>query len=73
MIAIVPVVFLVPTVFVFVPPAVVLAPAAFTGFAQFATLMVCLTTIAPVVFDRFVQIVLGVLDPALAMFVNVLP
>lgn len=73
MIPIVPVVLLVPAVLVFVPPPMILAPAAFPSLAQFVPLMVRLTAVAPVAFDRLMQFVLCVLDAPLASFVDLLP
>jgi hypothetical protein len=65
-IVLVPVVLGVPAVLVFVPPLVARAPAALARNVQFATLMICLPTVASVVFNGFVQVVFGVPDTPLA-------
>ena len=67
-IAVIPVALGVPAVFVLVPPAVMLTPAAFADFMQLAALMIGLSAIAAVVLNGFVQIVLRMLDAAMALF-----
>jgi hypothetical protein len=51
---------------VLIPPAMLLPPAALARFVQFAALVVGLAAVAPVAFDGFVQLVLGMSDATLA-------
>ena len=66
MVVFVPIAFLVPAVVVFIPPLMALAPAVFPCRVQFTTLVICLSAVAPVFFDCFVELMLRVNDPALA-------
>jgi hypothetical protein len=65
-IAIIPVVLGAPAMLVLIPPAMLLPPAALARFVQFAALVVGLAAVAPVAFDGFVQLVLGMSDATLA-------
>jgi hypothetical protein len=71
----VPVAVGVPAVFVFVPPAVMFAPAAFAGFVQFVALVIGLTAITSMALDGAMELMLLVGDAALAAvaFVGVQP
>jgi hypothetical protein len=65
-IALVPITCRVPTVLVFIPPSVTLAPAALPCRMQFATLVIRLPAVPSVVLDGFVQVMLSMLHAALA-------
>jgi hypothetical protein len=65
-VVVVPVAFGAPAVFVLIPPAVPLAPAAFSRVAQFTALVICLPAVATMSLDGLVEFMLGVRDPALA-------
>jgi hypothetical protein len=65
-VVLVPIAFLVPAVLVFIPPLMPLAPAMFPCRVQFTTLVICLSAVASVFFDCFVELMLRVDDPALA-------
>ena len=65
-IVLIPITFLAPAVLVFIPPLVPLAPATLPRRVQFTTLVICLSAIAPVFFDCFVEFMLRADDPALA-------
>ena len=67
MIMVVPVLLGMPALVVFVPPAMVPTPAAFTRRLQFAALVIGLLAVAAVVLDGLMQIVLGVLEAMLAL------
>ena len=67
---VVPVAFVVPTMLVFIPPTMMFAPALFACFPQLAAFVIGLTAVTAMMFDRFVQIVFGVLDPALAPLID---
>jgi hypothetical protein len=71
-VAVIPVTLIMPTTLMFVPPAMMLAPALFANFVQLASFVIGLLAVPPMTFDRFVQFVVGMLDPALASFVDVL-
>jgi len=65
-VVLVPIAFLVPAVLMFIPPLLSFAPAMLPCGTQFATLVICLSAVAPVFFDCFVELMLRVDDPALA-------
>jgi hypothetical protein len=67
MIGIVPVLLVVPALLIFVPPLVMLVPAAFPGFLQFMTGVIGLRTVRTVMVDGIVQFVIGVDDAVLAL------
>ena len=71
-VAVIPVALVMPPALVFIPPAMMLAPAVFARFLQLAPFVVGLLARPPMTLDRFMQLVLGMLDPALASFVDVL-
>ena len=71
-IIVVPVAFVVPTMLVFIPPTMMFAPALFACFPQLAAFVIGLTAAAYMMFDRFVQIVFGMLDPAVAPLIGLL-
>jgi hypothetical protein len=71
-IIVVPVAFVVPTMLVFIPPTMMFAPALFARLPQLAAFVIGLTATASMMFDRFVQIVFGMLDPALAPLIGLL-
>ena len=50
---------------VFIPPAMLLAPATLPRIAQFAALMICLVAVASMFLDGLVQFMFRVRDPAL--------
>jgi hypothetical protein len=56
----------VPAVFMFIPPAMLLAPATLARRMQLPALVIGLATVASVMFNGFVQFMLLVGDPALA-------
>jgi len=70
MVAIVPVMLFAPAMLVFIPPAMMFAPAAFAGFMQFVTLVISLWAVAAVMFDGFVQLMIGVRDAALTLLLG---
>jgi zinc transporter ZupT len=65
----------VPAVFVFVPPAVLFAPAAFAGCVQFVAFVIGLTAVASMALDGAMEFMFLVGDAALAAvdFVGVQP
>jgi hypothetical protein len=65
-VVLVPIAFLVPAVLMFIPPLMAFAPAMLARRAQFTTLVICLSAVAPVFFDCLVELMLRVDDPALA-------
>src|SRR5438552_1622352 len=65
-IMIVPIAFLVPAMFVFFPPVVPLAPTPLSRSVQFTSLVICLSAVAPMVLNSFVEIMLCMLDALLA-------
>jgi hypothetical protein len=67
-VVLVPIAFLVPAVLVFIPPLMPFAPATLPCRVQFTTLVICLSAVAPVFFDCFVEFMLRVDDSALASF-----
>ena len=71
----VPVALGVPAVFVFVPPAMLFAPAAFADLMEFAALMIGLTAVASMALDGAVEFMFLVGDAVLAAvdFVGVQP
>ena len=71
MVVLVPITLGAPAVFVFVPPPVILAPAALARFVQFMALVVCLRAVASMFFDGLVKFMVGVSDPALTALVVV--
>ena len=72
MVAVVPVAFLMPAPLVLIPPPMMLAPASFPRFPQLASFVIRLPAMAPVMLNRFMQVVLGVLDPSLAPLIDFL-
>jgi len=69
-IAVIPVALVVPPALVLIPPAMILAPALFADFVQLASFVIGLLAVPAMTLDRFMQFVLGMLDPALAMFLD---
>jgi hypothetical protein len=67
MVAIVPVVLLVPTMFILAPPAMMLTPAALARFVEFVTLVLGPPAVASVALDGLMQLMVGVCDPSLAI------
>ena len=65
MVALVPIAVGVPAVVVFIPPAMLLAPAALSRIVQFTPLLICLLAVASMFLDCLVEFMLGVSDPAL--------
>jgi hypothetical protein len=55
-----------PTMFVFIPPTVIGIPAALTGFAELSALVLSLTAAIAMLFDSFMELVVGLGDPLLA-------
>jgi len=69
-VVLVPIMFRAPPMFVFVPPAVTVLPAVFTGFMQFVTPVFSLLAVAAVVLDGFVQLVVCVSDSLLTIVIR---
>lgn len=65
-VSIVPVTFFVPAMLVFVPPAMMLAPATLARFMQFAAFVIGLAAAPSVAFDGLVEYMFCVPDPPLA-------
>jgi hypothetical protein len=65
-VAVVPVVLGAPPMFVFIPPAVRVAPAIFARFVQFMTRMIRLFAFTAVMLDRFMEMMIRLGDPPLA-------
>jgi hypothetical protein len=65
-IVLVPIAFGVPAMFVFIPPAVLLAPASFAHCLQLTTFVIGALAVASVFFNGAVKFMLFVNDPALA-------
>jgi len=65
----VPVAIRVPTVFVFVPPPVIFAPATLARFVQFMALVLCLLTVPPMSLDGLMEFMIGVSDAPLAALI----
>lgn len=72
MIAVIPVVLFVPSALVHLPPAMALAPAVLACLPQFAPFVIGLSAVTSMMFDGFMQLMVGMLDAALASLVNVL-
>jgi pilus assembly protein TadC len=66
-VVLIPIAFFVPAVFVFIPPFLVLAPAALACVVQFAALVIGPPTVAPVSSDGLMKFVFVVNDPTLAV------
>jgi hypothetical protein len=64
-VALVPVVLGAPAMLVFIPPAMLLAPAMLARFVQLAPLMIRLPAVASMSLDGLVEFMVGVRDPAL--------
>jgi hypothetical protein len=64
-VVLVPIVFGAPAVLVFVPPAMLLAPATLASFVQFATLVIGLPAMAAMFLDGLVEFMVGVSDSTL--------
>ena len=75
MVVFVPVAIGVPTVLVFVPPAMLFAPAAFADYMEFVALVIGLTAVPSMALDGAVKLMFLVGDAALATvdFVGVQP
>ena len=67
MIVLIPIVFLVPAVLVFLPPLMPLTPAMLPRIMQFTTLVICLSAVASVSLDCLVEFVVCVSDSALTL------
>src|SRR5256885_13619292 len=67
MVVIAPIAIRAPAAFVFIPPAMVGAPAAFARFAQLMALMIGLLTIVAVTLDSFVELVVGLGNALVAL------
>jgi hypothetical protein len=61
----VPITFFVPAVLVFVPPLMPLTPTTLPRIVQFTTLVICLSAVASVPFNCFVEFMFCVSDSAL--------
>jgi len=66
----VPIAFLVPAVFVFIPPLMPLTPATLPRIVQFTTLVICLFAVVSVSLNCLVEVMFCVSDSALT-FVEV--
>jgi len=62
----VPIAFSAPAVFMFIPPAMLLGPAAFPGLVQLTTFMLGFAAVASMATDGLVVLMLRVLDTPLA-------
>ena len=56
-----------PPVLVFIPPAMLLAPATLPRFLQFVTLVTCLVAVASMFLDRLMEFMFRVRDPTLTV------
>jgi hypothetical protein len=70
MIAFVPITFGAPAPLVVIPPLMTFTPASLSGLVQFPAFMIGLPAVTAVVFDGLVQIMLGVRDAPLALFLS---
>jgi hypothetical protein len=70
MVAVIPVVFCAPAMFVFIPPPMMFAPASFPRFMQLAPLVFGLPAFATVALDSFVQFMLGMRDAPVALLLS---
>ena len=68
-VVLVPVAIRVPTVFVLVPPSVILAPATLARFVQFMALVLCLLTVTSMSLDGLVKFMIGMSDAPLAALI----
>lgn len=73
MIVVVPIPLGPPAMAIFIPPAVIRPPAPLALFAQFVTRIVGLRALVSIVFDGFVQPVVGPRNPALTIVVRLRP
>jgi hypothetical protein len=64
-IVLVPIVFRVPAALVFLPPPMLLTPATLPHIMQFTTLVICLSAVASVFLNCFVEFMVCVSDSAL--------
>ena len=71
-VVLVPIVLGAPAVLVFIPPAMLLAPATLASFVQFATLVIGLPAVAAMFLDGLVEFMVGVSDSTLTA-VDVFP
>ena len=65
-IVVIPVALGAPTMLVFIPPTMIVAPAVVARLAQFASRMVRLLAFAPVALDRFMEMMIRLRDSLLA-------
>ena len=65
-IVVIPVALGAPTMLVFIPPTMIMAPAVVARLAQFASRMVRLLALAPMVLDRFMEMMIRFRDSLLA-------
>lgn len=65
-IALVPVAFGAPAMFMFIPPSMLLTPATLARFVQFPPFVLSLPAVASVPFNGLVKFMLGVLNSSLA-------
>jgi hypothetical protein len=65
-IVVIPVALGAPTMLVFIPPTMIVAPAVVARLAQFATRMVRLLALAPMALDRFMEMMIRLRDSLLA-------
>jgi hypothetical protein len=68
-VVLVPVAIGVPTVFVFVPPPVILAPATLARFMQFMALVLCLLAVPSMSLDGLMEFMIGMSDAPLAALI----
>jgi hypothetical protein len=68
-VVLVPIVLGAPPMFVFIPPAMRVAPAIFARFVQFVTRMVRLLAFTAVMLDRFMQMMIRLGDAPLAIII----
>lgn len=66
---IIPVPLAVPATLIFIPPAMVAIPALLSGFMEFMTCTFRLLALRPVMFDGFMEPVIGVRNSALAIVI----
>ena len=66
-IVLVPIAFLMPVTLVFLPPPMLLTPATLPRIMQFTTLVICLSAVASVFLNCFVEFMVSVSDSALTL------
>ncbi len=73
MVVVVPILLVMPTMSILIPPAIVSPPAPLAFLTQFVTRIVCLRALVPIMFNGFVQSVIGARDSALTIVIRLRP